>query len=149
MLQRLAALERVDQAAVSLAYRVRLRARLNLPCQPHSMLYADAAELTSTQLENAYREVIAAMTPDALSMSLSQRVFWANYIHERHTEVFEALHAQFAARRSALALRQSTLDAIDYQLLLDSLDTEQATQDQSLVFELTRQFLIGRERGLS
>ncbi|TCT92029.1 NEL-type E3 ubiquitin ligase domain-containing protein [Pseudomonas sp. LP_4_YM] len=149
VLQRLAALERVDQAAVSLAYRVRLRARLNLPCQPHSMLYADVAELTSTQLENAYREVIAAMTPDALSMSLSQRVFWANYIHERHTEVFEALHAQFAARRSALALRQSTLDAIDYQLLLDSLDTEQATQGQSLVFELTRQFLIGRERGLS
>lgn len=148
VLQRLAARERVDQAAVSLAYRVRLRARLNLPCQPHSMLYADAAELTSIQLENAYREVMAAMTPDALSMSLSQRVFWASYIHERHTEVFEALQAQFAARRSALALRQSTLDAVDYQLQLDSLDTEQAAQDQSLVLELTRQLLLGRERGL-
>ncbi|MBF8725365.1 NEL-type E3 ubiquitin ligase domain-containing protein [Pseudomonas putida] len=148
VLQRLAARERVDQAAVSLAYRVRLRARLNLPCQPHSMLYADAAELTDTQLEDAYREVMAAMTPDALSMSLSQRVFWASYIHERHTEVFEALQAQFAARRSTLALRQPTLDAVDYQLQLDSLDVEQAAQDQSLVFELTRQFLIGRERGL-
>ncbi|EST15889.1 leucine Rich repeat family protein [Pseudomonas putida S610] len=148
VLQRLAARESVDQAAVSLAYRVRLRARLNLPCQPHSMLYADAAQLTSTQLEDAYREVNAAMTPDALSRSLSQRVFWTRYIHERHTEVFQALQAQFAARRSALALRQSTLDAVDYQLQLDSLDTEHAAQDQSLVFELTRQFLIGRERGL-
>ncbi len=148
ILQRLAARESVDQAALSLAYRVQLRARLNLPCQPKSMLYGDAAELTARQLEDAYLEVNAAMTPDALSSSLSQRVFWTRYIHGRHPEVFEALQTQFAERRSALASRQSTLDASDYQLQLDSLDTEQAAQDQSLVFELTRQFLLGRERGL-
>ncbi|MBF8676426.1 hypothetical protein IRZ53_19170 [Pseudomonas fulva] len=148
ILQRLAAREKVDQAAVSLAYRVQLRARLNLPCQPKSMLYGDAAELTVRQLEDACLEVNAAMTPNALASSLSQRVFWTRYIHGRHPQVFETLRTQFAERRSALALRQSALDASDYQLQLDSLDTEQAAQDQSLVFELTRQFLVGRERGL-
>nr|WP_314482506.1 NEL-type E3 ubiquitin ligase domain-containing protein [uncultured Pseudomonas sp.] len=148
VLQRLAARERVDQAAVSLAYRVRLRARLSLPCQPRSMLYGDAADLTDDQLENAYREVITAMTPDALATSLSQRVFWTRYMHERHAQAFDALQAPFAEHRAALAARQPSLSAGEYQQEVDRLDIELATQEQSLMVELTRQFLLGRECGL-
>ncbi|MFK0095445.1 NEL-type E3 ubiquitin ligase domain-containing protein [Pseudomonas sp. NPDC090592] len=147
IMQRLAARDRVDQIAVSLFYRVRLRQRLGLPCQALTMRYADAANVTDAQLEAAFQAVRAAQTPETLARSLGQRLFWERYIEGRHPQPFAALEALVAERRALLQAQQGQLQAIEYQHHLDNLDIERGAERQMLVLELTRQLLLGRERG--
>ncbi|MBK4990471.1 NEL-type E3 ubiquitin ligase domain-containing protein [Pseudomonas sp. S36] len=148
ILQRLAAREWVDQIALSLQYRVRLRVRLNLPCQPRAMRYEEAANVTQAQLDQACQEVLSAQPPDALAVSLAQRAFWERCMETLHPQAFASLDISLAARRAALAARQGELPADQYQLEWDDLEIEHAGNRQMLVQELTRQLLLGRERGL-
>ncbi len=147
IMRRLAARDRVDQIAVGLYYRVHLRQRLGLPCQAWTMRYADAANVTDAQLEAAVGAVRAAETPEAMARSLCQRVFWERFIEARHPQAFAALEMLISERRAVLAAQQGQLPAIEYQHHLDNLDIERAAERQMLALELTRQLLLGRERG--
>jgi len=144
---RLNARERVDQMAVSLYYRVALRQRLGLPAQPEGMVHAYAAQVTAPKVEEAYQAVRAAITPQALADSLSQRVFWRRYLQERHALAFEALAGVYAERRGLLDAEQPRLAAMQYGLRLENLQSDHESDLQALVMQLTRQLLLGRERG--
>ncbi|MFK3775365.1 NEL-type E3 ubiquitin ligase domain-containing protein [Pseudomonas sp. NPDC089406] len=145
--QRIDARETVDQQALSLFYRVRLRERLALPGQAHFMHYADAAEVTATQLEDAYQAVRAAETPGALAESLSQRRFWQLYLQEWHSEAFAELEQVYVARRQVLEGQRGQLLVDEYDLQLETLQVDEQTDRLALFQELTRQLLGGRERG--
>lgn len=139
--------EDVDQIATGLYYRVQLRQRLALPEQPHSMLYADAAAVDAAQIEAAFQAVHLAESPMGLAESLSQRVFWQRYLRERHGNVFDALDQLYASRRTVLQGRQAQLSALEYSQLLDSLEIDRASDEHAQMLQLTREFLMGRERG--
>ncbi|PMZ95634.1 MULTISPECIES: NEL-type E3 ubiquitin ligase domain-containing protein [unclassified Pseudomonas] len=137
----------VDQIATALYYRVQLRQRLSLPEQPHSMLYADAAAVDVDQIEAAFQTVRVAESPMGLAESLSHRLFWQRYLRERHRPVFDAFDQVYATRRSLLQSRQAQLSALEYSQLLDSLEIDRASDEHAQMLQLTREFLMGRERG--
>ncbi|WP_449431885.1 NEL-type E3 ubiquitin ligase domain-containing protein [Pseudomonas putida] len=147
--RRLNAREHVDQAALSLIYRVRLRVRLNLPFQPRSMRYAEAASVTDAQVEQAFATVQAAQTFEALSESLSQRSFWQRYLRDRHEASFAAIEADYNQRIARLARQTPALSTVELQARSDLLRDQQARAVQNLRLQLTRQWLYGRERGLA
>jgi len=145
--QRIEARQAVDQQALRLFYRVRLRERLALPGQAHYMLYSDAAEVTDAQLEHAYQAVRAAETQEALARSLSQRSFWRSYLQEWHTEAFAELEQVYVARRQVLQGQRGQLPAQQYDVQLETLRVDEESDRLALFEELTRQLLVGRERG--
>ena len=147
--QRLNARERVDQIAVSLFYRVVLRQRLGLPCQPRNMLYADAAQVSGPKVEQALQMVQGAYSPAAFAENLSQRTFWRRYLHERHGQAFADLEQIYRESKALLEAQRTQLTVAQYSLQLESLQIDEASDLQALVLQLTRQLLLGRERGLA
>ncbi|CRI56233.1 NEL-type E3 ubiquitin ligase domain-containing protein [Pseudomonas sp. CCOS 191] len=139
--------EDVDQIATGLYYRVQLRQRLGLPEQPHSMLFAEAAAVDAAQLEAAFRAVQVAEAAGGLAESLSQRQFWQHYLRERHQQVFDALEQVYADRRALLLGRQPQLPPAQYSQLVESLEIDRASDEHAQMLQLTREFLMGRERG--
>jgi len=119
--QRLLAGLHVDELALPLAYRVRLRVRLELPCQPHAMNYPDAVELADSQVEEAFRRVTHAQTISALTDSLSQREFWRRYLRQHHQQMFAALAADYSQRSVRLQAQRPALGQAEYQAQLGRL----------------------------
>lgn len=147
ILARIAEGEDVDQVATGLYYRVQLRQRLALPAQPHAMLYADAAGVDADMLEEAFQAVRTAESPEGLAESLSQRLFWQRYLRERHGQVFDALDQLYVSRRTVLQGRQAQLSVAEYNQLLDALEIDRVSDEHAQMLQLTREFLMGRERG--
>ncbi|HGM5579394.1 TPA: NEL-type E3 ubiquitin ligase domain-containing protein [Pseudomonas putida] len=145
--QRLEARESVDQLALRLYYRVHLRVRLDLPFQPSTMAYAEAAQVDDDQLQRAVDAVRAAQTVVALSRDLAGRTFWQRYIRERHPAPFEVAEQAHLARQATLEQRADTLAAQDLEREREALRLQRDAHDQDLLFELTRQMVYGRERG--
>lgn len=145
--QRQAAGEHFDQLALGLGYRVRLRARLQLPAQPHAMRYPDAAELTQAQLEDAFQRVTDAQTLEALTDSLSQREFWRRYLRRAHGRMFDAISADYVQRTLRLQAQQPALSPLERQTLLDRLQEQELMAVERLVSGLTQSYLQAAGRG--
>ncbi|MGN8251128.1 NEL-type E3 ubiquitin ligase domain-containing protein [Pseudomonas sp. SMV7] len=146
-LQRRLAGQHVDGAALQLAYRVRLRARLELPCQPHAMNYPEAAELADSQVEEAFQRVTRAQTIDALTDSLSQREFWRRYLRQRHEQMFAAITADYNQRSIQLQAQRPALAQAEYQAQLGRLRDQEVVDTERLISGLTQSYLRAGERG--
>ncbi|MFJ9989848.1 NEL-type E3 ubiquitin ligase domain-containing protein [Pseudomonas putida] len=146
--RRVEARDSVDQLAVRLYYRVSLRERLSLPFTSRFMDYASAAEVTDSQLQDALVAVRAAESIEALGESLSQRAFWRRYMLERHAAVFDRVETSHQARLVALQARADQLSAESLALEIEALVGQRDVEELEMIRELTRQMLIGRERGL-
>ncbi|QJQ20055.1 hypothetical protein HG549_08935 [Pseudomonas sp. SK] len=144
--QRLSAGQHLDELALQLAYRVRLRVRLALPCQPHAMNYPDAAELADSQVEEAYRRVTQAQTLSALTDSLSQREFWRRYLRQRHEQMFDAITADYSQRAIRLQAQRPALSPAEYQAQLELLREREAADIERLISGLSQSYLRATER---
>nr|WP_225777104.1 NEL-type E3 ubiquitin ligase domain-containing protein [Pseudomonas sp. Marseille-Q3773] len=147
LLRRTEAGESVEALTLRLLYRVRLRQRLGLPYQPQGMNHTATADVTDAEVEQALREVRAALNPDSLAQSLSQRLFWQRYMEQRHPAAFAALAQVNGERRALLTGQRAQLDAQEFAQRLARLEADEATDRQALILHLSRQLLIGRERG--
>lgn len=145
--QRLAAGQHVDELALQLAYRVRLRARLELPCQPHAMNYPEAAELADFQVEDAFQRVSHAQTTSALADSLSPREFWRRYLRQQHVRMFEAITADYNLRSIQLQAQRPALSQAEYQAQLGQLRDQETADIERLISGLTQSYLRAAERG--
>ncbi|MND85108.1 E3 ubiquitin-protein ligase sspH2 [compost metagenome] len=145
--QRLAAGEHFDQMALGLAYRVRLRARLQLPAQPYAMRYPDATELSEAQVEEAFGQVTRAQRLEALTESLGQREFWRRYLRRHHGRMFDAISADYVQRTLRLQARQLQLSPLEFQDQLNRLAEQELAEAERLVSGLTQSYLQAAERG--
>ena len=145
--QRLAAGEPVDELALGLAYRVRLRSRLQLPAQPYAMRYPDTVTLAQARIEDAFRRVNHAQTIENLTDSLSQRAFWNRYLRQQHGRMFDAIRADYSQRMLRLQAQRPALSAAALEQQQTRLQEQQGVDIERLVAALTQSYLRSAERG--
>nr|WP_238343358.1 NEL domain-containing protein [Pseudomonas sp. RW3S2] len=90
----------VDEVEIRLFYRLKLAYALDLPIEPETMHYQSFANVNTSDLLRARREVLAAENTQSLADSLSQRPFWEAYArhhyNDRFGEVVERFHTRLA-----------------------------------------------------
>lgn len=128
---------RVDEIEVRLYYRVKLRKALGLPAQPRSMHYEAFANVTTSDLRRAEREVLAAENREALIASMAQRPFWQAYVRERHEDRFEALAAPYFERLEALD--ESAVTSGELVQASNALMAELDVAERDLIYALARE----------
>ncbi|AZV27430.1 hypothetical protein CT157_15930 [Pseudomonas syringae] len=105
---------------ISLIYRVRLAQRLALPAQPTELNMPLDAEVTDSQIDHAYLEVVRAEQTTQLSESVSRQEFWAEYllttrqdaftsVLDRSALAFARLEAQVGLSREAASQQMTTI----------------------------------------
>ncbi|WP_349976336.1 NEL-type E3 ubiquitin ligase domain-containing protein [Pseudomonas sp. WHRI 8519] len=139
--------EHVGRSAVSLAYRVRLRERLDLPGQPRAMRYPDSAGVSDEQVNDVLAAVLASETIEALSQSLLSRLFWQTCLREQHRPLFEALNADYLQRRANLRVVRPPIPADQLRSQLADLDDQEQRDAERLLAGLTESYLHGLGRG--
>ncbi|KPN90989.1 NEL-type E3 ubiquitin ligase domain-containing protein [Pseudomonas nunensis] len=125
---------------VSLAFRVGLAERLNLPAQPRELNNRLSVDVIPPTLDWAYTKVVAAEHTTQLLDWISAQEFWTEYLESTHREQFDELTI-----RSALAFAQ-----LDGQLhytreqftqSMDGIVTNYTNERSTLFRQLTSQAL--------
>jgi len=128
----------VDEVEVSLAYRTRLAAALDLPGQPRNMQFAEVAAVAPAQIHEAQRVVLAAEQTDQLATFISGRDFWLAYLRQAHEGEFEQVEQPFWDRLEVLAAQQGTLQEGVYLTRMNALRSEREAAVQALALRLTQ-----------
>jgi len=139
--------QQVGRSALALAYRVRLRERLDLPGQPWAMRYPDSVALSDQHVNGVAAAVLANETIEALTQSLVSRVFWQTCLREQHRALFEALRTDYLQRRANLRLVQPPVPAARLRSQLADLDDQELRDTQRLMAGLTESYLHSQGRG--
>ncbi|UQS16069.1 NEL-type E3 ubiquitin ligase domain-containing protein [Pseudomonas sp. HS6] len=114
------AFSRQQTKELSLLYRARLAQRLGLPAQSEIEALTLNIEVNTEEIERVYQNVLDAEQTDALKASISERVFWSEYlastypeafapILERNTESMARLEAQVELPRAAASQQMSAI----------------------------------------
>ncbi|MHA3735339.1 NEL-type E3 ubiquitin ligase domain-containing protein [Pseudomonas sp. Eth.TT006] len=130
-----------DQALeISLAYRVGLAQRLNLPAQPQALSIPLSVEVPKTTLDRAWQQVVNIEQSDALRhWGMAQR-FWIEYLESAHVARFSAISEQAAQAMARLEGQvELTREAASVQMnaILDNFNN----QRRELLGELTAEAL--------
>ncbi|MFV3290261.1 NEL-type E3 ubiquitin ligase domain-containing protein [Pseudomonas sp. NY11955] len=139
--------EQVGRSAWSLAYRVRLRERLDLPGQPWAMRYPNAVALSDQQINDVAAAVLASETIEAQTQSLVSRTFWETFLGEQHRTLFEALRIDYLQRRANLRVIQPPLSAEQLRARVAGLEDQEQGDRVRLLAGLTESYLRGLGRG--
>ncbi|MND95149.1 putative E3 ubiquitin-protein ligase ipaH4.5 [compost metagenome] len=123
----------VDPLEVSLAYRIGLARRLELPGQPQSMTFDHIAGVTPALLDRAEQDVLRQESTDAWPHFLVSRDFWIDYLKQRHAERFASLQAGFFKRLEDLEARQAGLTEGQYLTETKALKMEMEQAEQALL----------------
>ncbi|MBK5011651.1 hypothetical protein IAE33_003511 [Pseudomonas sp. S60] len=131
--------ENVDQIEVSLAYRVGLASKLDLPGQARTMEFESSAGVSQQDLDAAEAHVRKAEAGEQLVKDISERGFWSDHLQARHGAVFEAIREPFAEQMERLyADRQSMIDAV-YDRRAKAIAKACDSAVKAKMLELTRQ----------
>jgi len=139
--------EQVGRSALALAYRVRLRERLDLPGQPRAMRYPNSVALSDQQVNGVAAAVLANETIEALTQSLVSRLFWQTCLREQHRALFESLRTDYLQRRANLRLVQPPAPAALLRSQLADLDDQELRDTERLMAVLTESYLHSLGRG--
>ena len=95
-----------DELEIHLAYRVGLANELELPNQPHQMMFSVVAGVTPADLSRAHTEINFLEQTSALVKFVSTRDFWKEYLISLHMSEVTEMTEPFFQNLSQL-LRQS------------------------------------------
>ncbi len=129
-----------DGVEVLLAYRVRLRTRLDLPTLTSEMAYSLAANVSERQLRLVQQEVLSAETDEELTQFLISQEFWQQHLSTAYRPRFDASNALFHQRLETL-LNDDTLSDTERDLQSQQIASQQKAAEQALRVELTRECL--------
>ncbi|WP_082425828.1 NEL-type E3 ubiquitin ligase domain-containing protein [Pseudomonas sp. NBRC 111132] len=139
--------EQVGRSAWSLAYRVRLRERLDLPGQPWAMRYPNAVALSDQHINDVAAAVLANETIEARTQSLVSQAFWETFLGEQHRNLFESLRTDYLQRRANLRAIQPPLSAEQLRSQVADLEDQEQCDRERLQAGLTESYLRGESRG--
>lgn len=107
----------VDEVEIRLFYRLKLAYALDLPIKPETMHYQSFANVNTSDLLRARREVLAAENTQSLADSLSQRPFWEAYARHHYNDRFGEVVERFHTRLADLeALGKGAIDEWTFDL---------------------------------
>jgi len=104
----------LDAVEVSLYFRLALAEEMQLPSQPHSMLFGTIANVSDEELDAARVFVRKAGTVDAKAAFLSQQKFWSEWLETQNAEAFAPMLEQSQNSLDQLYDRQSELTSQEY-----------------------------------
>lgn len=139
----------LDEVEVNLAFRTGLAGSLNLIGQPRTMQFTAIAGVTQSDLNRAYRAVLAAEASEERVRYISQRDYWIAYLRERYPERFAQISEQFDKQLDALDEGKEALGSGTYVQRCEQLrrDTERAFD--VLCERLTQDELKASQQGAS
>ena len=126
----------IDPAEIRLAYRIGLARRLNLPNQPKGMLYGSLAQVTATDLDEAYAAIIAEEKTPVFVEQLTARKYWKDYLEEKYPGEFTRLQQQFQAKAGELEDQYPELNTA-YLQEMEALDSANKTERLQLLTRLS------------
>ena len=129
-----------EEVEVLLAYRIGLAQRLELPNQPHGMLFANIEPVTAQQLDAAAQQVHQAETREALLEWHMVQDYWLGYLRRAFAERLSQTLAPFVARQQALEAAPYD-DGYDERLV--ALQVERHAAEASLLRALTEHAMDG------
>ncbi|MGC7839247.1 NEL-type E3 ubiquitin ligase domain-containing protein [Pseudomonas wayambapalatensis] len=131
----------VDEVEIRLFYRLKLAYALDLPIEPETMHYQSFANVNTSDLLRARREVLAAENTQSLADSLSQRPFWEAYArhhyNDRFGEVIERFHTRLADLEAYVG--KGAIDEWTFDLRSRALKDEYAIAERKLLRELAEE----------
>ena len=130
-----------DEVEVSLAYRVGLTSRLNLPGQASTLQFAQLAEVGPAELEAAYQAVRAAERSPALCEFLSTQTFWCDYLRDQYAQRFTDAEQPFWKSLEELETQRSALSEGAYLVQANTLAKTREDALQALILSLTESAL--------
>ncbi|MFJ2288555.1 NEL-type E3 ubiquitin ligase domain-containing protein [Pseudomonas iridis] len=129
----------IDEVEVYLAFQTGLADRLELPWQSRGMLFRSIAEVSETQIDEAYQTVLSLEAGDGLVNRMIEQRFWRKYLKGRYTQAFKQNAQVYDAKAEALLDRYSagTVSQQVYERELVGLNEER----KALLKALTRGLL--------
>ncbi|WP_082344541.1 NEL-type E3 ubiquitin ligase domain-containing protein [Pseudomonas sp. P1.8] len=127
----------VDPLEVGLAYRTGLIKDLDLPGQPQHMRYKSLSGVSEQDLASAKTSVQRAEHSPELSKFLVQRPFWIDYLKRSFAEDFAKMTEPLQDRLQKVFDQRDTMTDADYRTQIDTIKTEQATAEKTLLERLT------------
>ncbi|WP_339478456.1 NEL-type E3 ubiquitin ligase domain-containing protein [Pseudomonas sp. RL_5y_Pfl2_73] len=133
-------IKKIEEVEVRLAYRVGLKARLELPKQPSGARFVSMGQVTGPMLDAAAALVLALDDTPAQFQSLVSRDFWIDYLRQQHSAPFQALTDTLIAKQIELdeAKVAGTLEATDYASQSEALALQHGIKEAELIQSLTQ-----------
>lgn len=137
----------IDEVEVYLAFQTGLAGRLELPWQSRGMLFRSIAEVSETQIDEAYQTVLSLEAGDGLVNRMIEQQFWRRYLKDRHAAAFDRNATIYNAKSEALLNRHlaGAVAQPDYERELVELAEERKALLRSLTLTaLTKLSLVAR-----
>ncbi|WDY56142.1 NEL-type E3 ubiquitin ligase domain-containing protein [Pseudomonas sp. PSKL.D1] len=116
----------------ALAYRIQLRAVLDLPIEQDDMLYFGIPNLNAWDINQARRMVLAAQTVENLAQYMARQPFWQDYLKsssDSRLQVPESYHDELE--------RLMALGDHEHEIALLHIDNQQ--REHEVLLQLTRE----------
>jgi hypothetical protein len=139
--QRDARIERIDQVEVRLAYRVGLRATLELPGQARNASFLGIAGVTPQMLTTAQEQVLQLEAGPGLLASILQRDYWVEFLKQKYADRFEQVNEPYFKRLTALDADKDTMTDGRYKEQVELISSRRRVEEDKLINELTQQAL--------
>lgn len=133
----------IDPAEIRLAYRIGLAQRLDLPDQPKGMLFANLAQVTAADLDQAYTRIIAQEQTTVFNDQLVARKYWRDYLEEKYPVEFTRVQQQFQEKCSALEDKYAEFNEAYFEEL-KTLESDNRVDRKNLLSELTSRELVAQ-----
>jgi hypothetical protein len=126
----------VDDVEVRLAYRIGLARALDLPRQPHSMVFAKIAEVSEQALESARQRVLEGERGSGFIGFAVANWQWSEFLRNEYSADFARITQRFEPQMSALEdLRES--DADEYERRSQEVMANREIAEHELLEQLT------------
>lgn len=126
----------VEGSEVGLAFRVGLRARLDLPVQVGDMSFPAIAGVTEADLAAAQAQVRDSETAEELARSMVDREFWQQHLERTHPQRFAQVELPFR-RQLDTVLDDDTLTDEARLQRVDGIRDAQRAARRGLMLDLT------------
>ena len=130
-----------EEVEIRLAYRYKLKDRLDLPGQTEDARFIEFAHVTQPMLDAAYKKVLALDDSPEEFQALVEREFWQEYITHKYKTLFETQRQPYQDRQAILddlfATKELTNTAYEAQskALQNSLAKDETAQIETLTRE--------------
>jgi len=131
-----------DPIEIVLAYRLGLRAQLDLPLLTSGMTYRVIAGVEAPQLAQAQNWILAHESGERLATSLVARDFWQAHLRSAYARRFEQLDAPFHERLEVLQADASLTEA-ERLAEIERVASQRQAEERQLMLTLTLDALDG------
>ena len=129
-----------DEVEVVLAYRLALRADLDLPVRITTMRFQYLADVGTTRVEQARQRVLAAETSEQVARSLVERDFWQQYLRRTNQARFDELDEPYRTQIEALLADHEEEEAARLHQVVQ-LQAQRLQVEREVMLSITRSAL--------